>query len=334
MRKHRLLSGLLLSCVLGVAVLSLPAAAQTTAPNEWTWMGGSSTGNQPGVYGKLGTPAAGNIPGGRDNAASWTDKNGNFWLFGGEGYDTNGNFGYLNDLWEFNPSKGEWTWMGGSSTVPASCAGSSTVTCGQPGVYGTLITPVAGNVPGGRDSVATWTDSGGNFWLFGGEGFDASGTFGTLNDLWEFNTTSKEWSWMSGSSAVSGTCFGNDVSGEFYYCVGEPGVYGNLGVSASGNNPGGRWEPTSWVDAGGQFWLYGGQGLDSQGVYGHLDDLWEFSSTTNEWTWMGGSSTLPTLCEGTSLCGWPAVYGASRPACAEYRPWKPRRRRELVGWRW
>ena len=40
-------------------------------------------GGQPGVYGTLGTPAAGNIPGGRLDAASWTDDNGNLWLFGG-----------------------------------------------------------------------------------------------------------------------------------------------------------------------------------------------------------------------------------------------------------
>ncbi len=74
----------------------------------WVWMSGSSAvgsnGSQPGVYGTLGTPAAGNIPGGRTMASSWTDSNGNFWLFGGFGDDANDTAGYLNDLWEFNPS--------------------------------------------------------------------------------------------------------------------------------------------------------------------------------------------------------------------------------------
>ena len=41
-------------------------------------MGGSSTvgskGGQPGVYGTLGTPAAGDIPGSRHSASSWTDS--------------------------------------------------------------------------------------------------------------------------------------------------------------------------------------------------------------------------------------------------------------------
>jgi len=91
------------------AVLILPgfvclsAAAQATAPNEWTWVGGSSAGKGPngwpGVYGTQGTPAPGNIAGARDSAATWTDGSGNFWLFGGEGADARGNFGQLNDLW-------------------------------------------------------------------------------------------------------------------------------------------------------------------------------------------------------------------------------------------
>jgi hypothetical protein len=49
----------------------------------------------------LGTPAAGNNPGGRDQVAGWTDLNGNFWLFGGTlGYnDIN-----FNDFWKYQPS--------------------------------------------------------------------------------------------------------------------------------------------------------------------------------------------------------------------------------------
>ena len=70
-----------------------------------------------GEYGTLGTPAAGNIPGGRENAVSWIDGKGNFWLFGGLGFDGAGTYGYLNDLWEFYPSTNEWAWMGGSSTM-------------------------------------------------------------------------------------------------------------------------------------------------------------------------------------------------------------------------
>lgn len=96
---------------------AMPTWAQSIAPDEWTWMGGSSdilctTGcGQPGMYGMLGVPSATNVPGGRDGAASWTDSSGNFWLFGGFGADSkvyptgdpDTPMHYLNDLWEFNP---------------------------------------------------------------------------------------------------------------------------------------------------------------------------------------------------------------------------------------
>ncbi len=136
-----------------------PARPQGAA-TEWTWMGGSNAGQKPGVYGTLGTPAAGNIPGSRFSASSWSDSSGNFWLFGGVGYDGNGDYGLLNDLWEFNPSTNEWAWMGGSNMI---CFGAI-----EDGVYGTLGTPAAGNIPGCRWSASSWTDSSGNFWLFGG----------------------------------------------------------------------------------------------------------------------------------------------------------------------
>jgi hypothetical protein len=56
-----------------------------------------------GVYGTLGSPAAGNIPRGREYAVSRTGNDGNFWLFGGTGFDVNGNYAYLNDLWKYQP---------------------------------------------------------------------------------------------------------------------------------------------------------------------------------------------------------------------------------------
>ncbi|HWE84765.1 MAG TPA: chitobiase/beta-hexosaminidase C-terminal domain-containing protein [Terracidiphilus sp.] len=239
--------------------------------NEWTWMGGSSTSNQPGVYGTLGTPAPGNIPGSRYRAATWIDGSGNFWLFGGSGFDSVGNEGYLSDLWKFNPSTNEWTWISGSSTA------------NQPGVYGTLETPAAGNVPGARNKASTWIDGSGNLWLLGGVGIDSAGnvTPGVklvgLNDLWEFNPSSSEWAWMGGSStwAICGRNF-----------CGRPGVYGTLGTPAAGNIPEGRVNSSSWTDSNGNFWLFGGEGETEW-----LNDLWEFNPSTNEWTWMNGSAT-------------------------------------------
>ncbi len=135
-----------------------------------------------GQYGALGVPAAGNVPGGRLGSMTWSDKNDNYWLFGGNGVDAKDNDGYLNDLGEFNPSTNEWTWMGGSSIMtPMPANGGAEI-----GVYGTLGTPAAGNLPGGRYGSADWTNSSGNVWLFGGEGIDANGNAGYLNDLWRY----------------------------------------------------------------------------------------------------------------------------------------------------
>ena len=301
---HRVFSRTSFGCLCALAGISLSAKAQTTAPNEWTWIGGSQTistpAGTPGVYGQLGTSAAGNYPGARDSAANWTDTSGNFWLFGGEGPDANGVYSQLNDLWEFKPSTQQWTWIGGSSTVPASCAGSTTVACGQPGVYGNLGSAAAANVPGGRSEVSYWTDNSGNFWLFGGGGFDKDQTLGALNDLWEFSPVTKEWTWMGGSSTIGSA-------------GGQIGVYGTLGAAASANIPGSRGSATSWTDKNGLLWLYGGGGFDSQGNVGQLDDLWRYDPSTSEWTWMSGSSTSPSACASPTpdngLCGWPPIYG-------------------------
>jgi hypothetical protein len=54
-----------------------------------------------GVYGTLGVPAAGNVPGSRAEGVGWTDKNGHLWLFGGSGLDSVGSLLRLNDLWEY-----------------------------------------------------------------------------------------------------------------------------------------------------------------------------------------------------------------------------------------
>jgi len=295
------------ACVVVVLLLALAAGTLCSAAcaqtNEWTWMGGSNMSGSvgpttPGVYGTLGTPAATNIPGIRWGASNWTDSSGFFWLFGGHGVDANGNFGFLNDLWKFNPSTSEWTWMSGSSTIVPpgeSEQNCEAADCGQPGVYGTLGTAAPGNVPGGRAIAASWIDNSGNFWVFGGYGFGAAytGPDGELNDLWMYNPTTNEWTWMAGN-----TSDGNNSARAI------PGVYGTLGTPAAGNLPGGRDNASSSTDSSGNFWLFGGNGYDSVGACGILNDLWEFNPSSHEWTWMSGANTAPVDCTGQ-----PGVYG-------------------------
>jgi hypothetical protein len=297
---------------------------------QWTWMSGSNLTNQKGTYGTQGTAAPGNIPGGRDAAVRWTDAAGNFWLFGGLGYDSAGNLGDLNDLWKY--SGGLWTWMGGANTA------------NQMGIYGTQGMAAPGNIPGARVGAVSWTDAVGNFWLFGGLGYDSAGNHGGLNDLWKYS--GGQWTWMAGSNVINqagiygiqGIAAASNTPGErvaavswtdaagnlwlfggFTISVGGPpgqdlndlwkysagqwtwmggsnvlnqkGIYGTQGTPAPGNVPGARDSASTWTDAAGNFWLFGGAGYDSTGTNGTLNDLWKFSMTQGQWTWVGGSNT-------------------------------------------
>jgi len=232
------------------------------ATGQWTWVSGASTEGAGGVYGTLGTPAATNAPGSRESAVSWIDSAGNLWLFGGAGHDSTGTSGALNDLWEFTPGTGQWTWVSGAATVNAA------------GTYGTLGTAAANTTPGAREVSVSWIDAAGNLWLFGGVGYDSTGTLGDLNDLWRFSPTTGQWTWVSGASTVN-----------------AQGVSGTLGTPAATNVPGARYAAVSWIDPAGNLWLMAGSGYDSVGTIGYLNDLWKFSPASGEWTWVTGSAT-------------------------------------------
>ncbi len=217
---------------------------------SWTWVAGSKTANQVGTYGAstgtTGTPTS------RYTSVSWSDSSGNLWLFGGFGYDSTGNLGILNDLWKFNGTS--WTWVAGSKTA------------NQPGAYG-AATGTTGT-PGSRNGSVSWSDSSGNLWLFGGIGDDSTGTTGGLNDLWKFNGTN--WIWVAGSKTAN-----------------QAGTYG--AVTGTTGTPGSRDGSVSWTDSSGNLWLFGGIGYDSTGTTGGLNDLWKFNGTN--WIWVAGSKT-------------------------------------------
>ncbi|MGA8102260.1 MAG: hypothetical protein WB869_08910, partial [Candidatus Acidiferrales bacterium] len=65
-------------------------------------------------------------------------------------------------------------------------------TVDQAGIYGIEVNPavyphVTSN-PGGRWGPGYWTDTHGQLWMFGGEGFDSTGSNGNslMNDLWRY----------------------------------------------------------------------------------------------------------------------------------------------------
>jgi hypothetical protein len=93
-----------------------------------------------------------------------------------------------------------------------------------------------------------------------------------MNDLWKYNISSNEWTWVGG-----------DTIGD------TRGIYGSLGVSSPLNKPGGRRVSISFTDKAGNLWLFGGNGRaggSSSGTY--LNDLWKYtlipSCTTNIWS--------------------------------------------------
>jgi N-acetylneuraminic acid mutarotase len=248
---------------------------------DWVWNAGSNTANASGVYGTQGAASTSNGPGARYSGSSWTDSTGNFWLFGGVGYDSAGSTGDLNDLWEYSPSAKAWTWIGGGNAANAV------------GVYGTLGTAAAGNVPGARYAASSWIDSTGNLWLFGGIGYDSTGASGNLNDLWRYSRTTRQWTWVAGSNVANAA-----------------GVYGTEGTAAAGNAPGARYSATSWIDSSGNLWLFGGVGYGGSGALGNLSDLWEYSPSASKWTWVKGGS-------GNNAAG---VYGTEATAASGNLP--------------
>ncbi len=280
---------------------------------EWTWMNGSDTSNAT-VFGHCGTQgvfAQDNTPRGHYEACEWTDKQGNFWLFGGNGYC---------DLWEFKPAINQWAWINGPTTIA------------QPGVYGTQTIPSPANHPGSRGyGISTWVDTAGNLWLFGGKGI--------YSDLWKYNIATNEWAWMAGPTTLNdpghygtilisdpannpparfetsaswadnnnclwlfggGNTLGSlsdlwkfDISTNQWTwmkganIVNQPPVYGIINIPSPTNEPGARWCYAKWKDSQGNFWMFSGAGINT----GYRNDMWRFNPTTNEWTWMSGPNT-------------------------------------------
>jgi hypothetical protein len=217
--------------------------------NQWTWMKGPNTGNQPGVYGIKGIPDSANNPGGRWCYAKWKDSNGDFWLFGGS--DTSGG---RNDLWRYNLITNEWTWMSGQNFP------------NDTGTSGTQCIANSMNTPSARiENRSCWTKACDNFINFGGVG----PTLGdeNMNDLWNYNVSSNQWTWMSGSVTSS------------------TGHYGSKTISSPNNLPPGRRGSVGWSDNSGNLWLWGGSG-DLGAFY---NDMWRFVP----------DSTCPYLCNQT-----------------------------------
>lgn len=311
----------LFSLTAGIAVLSAClSGAKVIAAEEWRLLAGDASSNTVGNY-----PAAigqAGIPGARQSAVTWTDTDGNAWMFGGRGLATTaGMVGALSDIWRYSPQSATWTWMGGGNAL-----------------NGTPTFPdKAGKsgVPGARYGAVSWQDSG-NIWVFGGNGYTTDG-FGTLSDLWRLDMNTLVWTYEGGpttvnsggtfpsdyqqtgqpparSMAASGIASNNDlilfggsnaggkklndmwryspanktwtwIAGS--HGVDQPGQY--PGIVGQAGYPGARSGMACWTDSQNNLWIFGGHGYTNN--IGLLNDLWKYVPGTHAFYWMGGSNT-------------------------------------------
>lgn len=228
----------------------------TISTGMWTWMGGSTLTNQLPVYGPVTVATASAWPRGSRNLVSWKDPTGNFWM-----YDPL--YGY--EVWRYSPLTNQWAWMSGAST--------NTVISGTyMSVYGTLGVSSTTVHPGERYTEGT-SDAAGNLYVFGGEVYTAT-SFGRANDLWMYNITTNQWTWISGTQSTS-----------------SMGSYGTLGQYASSNVPPGRYGHVMWADwLNNRILIFGGE-ISSTASTLWLNDTWSFDLTSSQWAWIKGSNS-------------------------------------------
>ncbi len=233
------------------------------ATNEWTWVAGPNTVDDLGSYGTLHVEASTNLPPSRgETNASWTDKDNNLWLFGGAYRLTDqAPIKVFNDLWKFDMVTHNWVWMSGPNTP------------NNPATYGTLGVPDPANIPSSRLVYSKWKDCNDNLWLFGGYYYVQNfANMYMLNDMWRYNISTNEWTWMGGTD-----------------------IYNNLGngsttcVTSDTYAPPSRFENRAcWTRGNGTHFEFFG-GFTRIALDSCFNDLWDYNITNNKWTLMSGS---------------------------------------------
>ena len=237
------------------------------------------------------------------NSVTWTDKDGNSYLFGGN--DNINNF-FFNNLWKISVSDTSPTW--------------------------TKINPAK---PGLRYGSVGWTDNSGNKYLFGGGSI--RNTF--YQDLWKLIVSGNTATWVNLTPADTSTIpwptarkesvgwtdnsgnyylFGglkveyihNTLVNTFYQDLWKLNVSGNIvtwvnltpATPITVPWPSGRTSSVGWTDNSGNYYLFGG--LDSISL-GFQKDLWKLNVSGNIVTWV---NLTPA---DTSTVPWPSARGGS-----------------------
>ncbi len=302
---------------------SSTAQLSLTVQAAWIYLSGSKERNYLGNY------AEGNHPPGLAWSVSWSSDRGDFYLFSGGGYDAQGKYGDLNQLWMY--SDGQWNWLDGSNLK------------NQPSNYGVRNVPAESNYPSSRELAMVWKDQRGDVYILGGGGISNTGEWGLLQDLWRYDGTN--FTWINGSQkrdqltycpfgagsicsiggrmdamAWVGTdnnlyLFGGfsfhqsnpsipqydnnlfKYDGRSWILVKgsglerQPGIYGLKGSPREVNIPGARVGGSTWFDPRtGTAFIFAGQGRDINGTDGFLNDLWKYEN--GMWVWLSGARVV------------------------------------------
>jgi hypothetical protein len=228
---------------------------------QFRWIGGVKTANERSIYGTKEFYSPSNLIGGRQDHTCILYNN-SIVIFGGSGYD-NTSQGYLNDIWQFDFLSYQFRWIAGNNII------------NQAGIYGTNGDYDSSNVPGSREThTSVLYDN--TMIIFGGFGYDNSTTTtGRLNDVWQYNFTSKQFRWIGGNNIIN-----------------QAGIYGTKGDYDSSNVPGARRFHTS-VLYGNTMIIFGGNGFDnSSSSTERLNDVWQFDLLSYQFRWIGGSKVV------------------------------------------
>ena len=271
---------------------------------SWTWIKGNNEPNN--TVDALGLSKESNNPSSRFSSASWSGRDGKFYLFGGR--LTNSNENLLGDLWRFDPKSKEWVWLKGLTK---------------------LNNPGTNTTPSARHSPATWVARDWKnkkvyHYMYGGFGIE-KGSKNLLSDFWRYDLETNNWEKISEQSAPgprSRAAFWEGDDGDLYLFGGlrnssqvndfwkfnigtntwqkinedaginKPGISIEKGKFDSRNQPGARINACTWFYEG-RLYLFGGFGFDvntHQTTPRILNDLWVFDTREEKkWSWIGGS---------------------------------------------
>ncbi|MBK8848312.1 MAG: PKD domain-containing protein [Bacteroidetes bacterium] len=240
----------------------------------WTWIDGSQLTNVNAFNGTKGQFGNLNTPGSRgETTVSWVDNTNRLWFFGGQ---MNTASDFYNDVWQYNLTTNQWAWMAGNNVFGPNAAPN----------WGTQGVPASSNTPGARNAFGRWRDAQGNLWMCGG--IKSNGNNDAFNDIWKYDITTNQWTWMYGSA--------------------QPNDTGNYSASCYFNNvvkPRARHENKAVVkDSRGNVWMFGG--TDAATTI-NFRDLWIFNMDTLQWKWIENDGTATT----TANHGTLGVYNAS-----------------------